>query len=401
MRSKTKINYKKELESASKTMIMIHDPQLLIKMIVRMIVNKVHVKHAGMITYDAQKDAYVLNISRGETGVRVPPGFTRFNRESPVIKIFVHEDYKALLFNKNAIIAEDVTRMIWQETVLSGRDHVPANGRQELLEKVGEQMQALNSVACVPAYYQDHLLAVLLLGPKERDKRFEQEELDFFAALASDAAMAIRNAQLFAGMKRESSRNRELFIQTTAVLGSTIEAKDKYTHGHTARVTNYALAIARQMAASGSANFTESFFENLYISGMLHDIGKIGVPEAILNKKEKLTKEEFEIMKRHTILGEEILKPLSVFKDCIDGVKFHHERYDGQGYPAGLKGEAIPITAAIIAVADTFDAMTTDRPYRKAYRKDEAIAEIRINAGVQFHPKPVQALVELYEAGKI
>ena len=285
MRSKTKINYKKELESASKTMIMIHDPQLLIKMIVRMIVNKVHVKHAGMITYDAQKDAYVLNISRGETGVRVPPGFTRFNRESPVIKIFVHEDYKALLFNKNAIIAEDVTRMIWQETVLSGRDHVPANGRQELLEKVGEQMQALNSVACVPAYYQDHLLAVLLLGPKERDKRFEQEELDFFAALASDAAMAIRNAQLFAGMKRESSRNRELFIQTTAVLGSTIEAKDKYTHGHTARVTNYALAIARQMAASGSANFTESFFENLYISGMLHDIGKIGVPEAILNKK--------------------------------------------------------------------------------------------------------------------
>ena len=379
-------------------MIMIHDPQLLIKMIVRMIVNKVRVKHAGMIIYDAQKDSYILNISRGETGTKVPAGFTRFNRDSPIIKIFVHEDFKPLTFNKNAIISEDVTRMIWQESVLNGSSN---NVRKDLLHQVGEQMQTLNSVACVPAYYQDKLLAVLLLGPKDRDKRFEQEELDFFAALASDAAMAIRNAQLFTGMKREAARNRELFIQTTIVLGSTIEAKDKYTHGHTARVTNYSLAIARQMAASGAANFTENFFEMLYISGMLHDIGKIGVPEAILNKTDKLTKEEFEIMKRHTTMGEEILKPLSALKDCIDGVKYHHERYDGKGYPAGLKGEAIPITAAIIAVADTFDAMTTDRPYRKAYSKEEAVAEIRLNAGIQFNAKPVQALLELYEAGKL
>lgn len=397
MRPKTKINYKKELESASKTMIMIHDPQLLIKMIVRMIVNKVHVKHAGMITYDALKDSYVLNISRGETGVKVPVGFTRFNRESPIIKLFVHDDYKPLTVNKNAIISEDLIRMIWQESVLNGKN----NGRKDLLEQVGEQMHTLNSVACVPAYYQDHLLAVLLLGPKGNDKRFEQEELDFFAALASDAAMAIRNAQLFAGMKRESTRNRELFLQTIMVLGSTIEAKDKYTHGHTERVTNYSLLIARQMAANRSADFSEKFFENLYIAGMLHDIGKIAVPETILNKTDKLTREEFDIMKRHTLKGEEMLKPLSVFRDCIDGVKSHHERYDGKGYPEGLKGEAIPMTAAIIAVADTFDAMTTNRPYRQGLSKAEAIAEIKLNAGIQFNPKPVQALLELYEAGKV
>ncbi len=398
MRIKTKIDYKKELESASKTMIMIHDPQLLIKLIVRMIVSKVHVKHAGMIIYDPIKDIYVLDISRGESGVKIPAGYARFDQTSPIIKLFAQKEYRPLTVNKNAIISEDVTRMIWQESVLNGKSE---NGRKELLHQVGEQMQTLNSIACVPAYYQDNLLAILLLGEKEDKSRFDQEELDFYAALASDAAMAIRNAQLFANLKRELERNRELFLQTILVLGSTIEAKDTYTHGHTERVTNYAVLIARQMRESGAPELDDKFLEVLYISGMLHDIGKIAVPEAILNKTDKLTREEFDIMKQHTLKGEEMLKPLSVFRECIDGVKYHHERYDGKGYPSGLKGEEIPMIAAIIAVADTFDAMTTDRPYRKGFSKDEAIAEIRINSGVQFNPKPVQALLELYEAGKL
>lgn len=286
--------------------------------------------------------------------------------------------------------------MIWQESILNGE-----NGRKKLLHEFAEQLQMLNSVACVPAYYQDTLLAILLLGAKEDHHRFEQEELDFFAALASDAAMAIRNAQLFADLKRELSRNRELFIQTTMVLGSTIEAKDKYTHGHTERVTNYSLAIAKQMVTNGSSDFPQNFFENLYISATLHDIGKIGIPETILNKSGQLTPEEFAIMKRHTLKGEEMLRPLSAFKDCIDGVKYHHERYNGTGYPEGLKGEQIPMQAAIIAVADTFDAITTDRPYRKGKSKKEAMEEIKKQGGVQFHPLIVKAMVELWEERKI
>src|SRR5256885_14535620 len=118
--------------------------------------------------------------------------------------------------------------------------------------------------------------------------------------------MAIRNAQLFDDLKREAERNRNLFIQTTIALGSAIEAKDAYTHGHTERVTKYALAIARRMEASNICHFPPKFFENLYIAGLLHDIGKIGVPEAILTKKDRLTPEEYEIMKTHTIRGAEI-----------------------------------------------------------------------------------------------
>jgi HD-GYP domain-containing protein (c-di-GMP phosphodiesterase class II) len=225
--------------------------------------------------------------------------------------------------------------------------------------------------------------------------------LNFFSALASDVAMAIRNAQLFEELKREADRNRNLFIQTTIALGSAIEAKDTYTHGHTERVTKYALAIGRQMEASKSYNFPHKFFENLYISGLLHDIGKIAISENILSKQDKLTPEEYDTMKTHTIRGAEILAPLTGFEEVINGVKYHHERYDGKGYPEGLKGEDIPMIAAIIAVADTFDAMTTDRPYRKGFSKEKAILEVQECVNKQFNSKPVQALVELYNKGEV
>lgn len=192
-----KIDYKKELESASKGMILIHDPKLLIKLIVRSIVQKVQIQHAGMILYDFNKDIYVLAISRGERGSRIPEGFIRFDRKHPIIKLFVEKEYKYLVGNRNAIVAEDINKLIWQDSILGA-----TNGTKKLLHDVSEQMPKLNAVACVPAYYQHQLLAVLLLGEKYNGERFDQEEFDFFSALASDVAMAIRNADLFDDLKR-------------------------------------------------------------------------------------------------------------------------------------------------------------------------------------------------------
>jgi len=394
--SSVKIDYKKELESASKGMILIHDPKLLIKLIVRSIVQKVQIDHAGMILYNPQKDSYVLAISHGQSGARIPEGFIRFDKKHPLIRLFVEKEYKYLVSNRNALVSEDINKMLWQESVISN-----GNGTKEILHQVSAQMPKLNAIACVPAYHQHKLLAILLLGQRHDGTRFEQEELDFFSALASDVAMAIQNAQLFDDLKREAERNRNLFIQTTIALGGAIEAKDAYTHGHTERVTKYALAVARQMEHTGVYNFPPKFFENLYIAGLLHDIGKIGIPEAILTKKDKLTLDEYEIMKTHTLRGAEILSPLTGFEECIAGVKYHHESYDGRGYPEGLKGEQIPMVAAIIAVADTYDAMTTDRSYRKGLSRDIAISEIQKFAGKQFNPKPVQALFELFQKGEL
>lgn len=393
-----KIDFKKELETASKGMIMIHDPKLLIKLIVRMIVRKLRIKHAAMILYESDTDRYVINISRGETGHRIPVGFTKFGKESPIIRLFVEKEFRPLIRGRNAIVLEEINRIIWRENVM---DKISGGEVKELLPRVAEQMDALNATALVPAFYQNQLMALLLLGQKSDESRFEQEELDFFAALASDAAMAIRNAELFNQLSREAKRNRELFIQTIIVLGSTIEAKDKYTHGHTERVTKYALAIARQMVANGSAEFDNTFFENLYISGLLHDIGKISIPEVILNKTGGLTSEEYDVMKTHPGRGADMIRPLNLPKECVDGILHHHERFDGKGYPDGLTGGEIPVTAAILAVADSYDAMTSSRPYRKGMDKETAIQEIEHNADKQFNPIPVRAFLELFRQGRI
>ena len=390
----TKIDYKKELETASKGMIMIHDHMLLMRLMVRMIVRKVHLRHAGVILYEPRKDSYVLAVSRGEDGEKVPENFVRFDRSHPLIKIFFEKEFKYLIDNRNALVIDDLNRLIWRESVIEGD-----NGNRDLLLQVSEHMPMLNSVACVPAFFHQELLAVLLLGEKKDGGRLDQDELDFFSALASDVAMAIRNAQLFEDLKHEADRNRNLFIQTAISLGSAIEAKDAYTHGHTERVTRYSLAVARQMVAMGLIEAPPKFYENLYIAGLLHDIGKIAIPETILLKKDKLTPEEYAVMKTHAARGAEILSSVKDFEGCISGVKHHHERYDGSGYPDGLKGDNIPLIASIIAVADTLDAITTDRPYRKGKSKEHAVDEIRLLTGTWFNPKPAQALIELYDRG--
>ncbi len=386
------IDFKKELELASRGMIMIHDPKLLMKLIVRMIVSKFRVKHAAMLLFEPEEDAYVLSVYRGEKEFRIPEEFTRLNKNNPLIRFFRQKEFKSLVVERNAIVSEDINRMIWRESIIEHGD-----GTKELLHKVDAQMQLLNSFACVPAYYKHRLMAVLVLGQKHNESSFDQHELDFFSALASDAAMAIRNAQLFLQLKKEAERNRRQYIKTIIVLSSTIEAKDAYTHGHTERVTQYAQAIARKMSEGQLIEFSENFFENLYISSLLHDIGKIGIPESILNKNRKLTDEEYEVMMQHTTKGVEIVKPLTLPEECLGGIMSHHERFDGGGYPEGLKGKEVPVFASIIAVADAFDAMTSDRPYRKGRSYEKAVEEIKNNSGGQFNPEIVEMLLEIYE----
>lgn len=392
----TRIDYKKELEAASKGMIMIHDHVLLIKLMVRMIVRKLDLTHAGMILFEPGLDSYVLSVSRGRPGERIPENFIRFDREHPLIKVFLQKEYKYLIGTRNALVADDINRLIWRESVIEG-----GNGTRDLLHQVSEHMPMLNSVACVPAFYQHQLLAVLLLGEKKDGTKMEQEELDFFAALASDVAMAIRNARLFEDLKNEADRSRNLFIQTTLALGSAIEAKDSYTHGHTERVTKYAVAIARKMADMQLFLPPPKFFENLYIASILHDIGKIAVPESILLKRGRLTPEEFQVIRTHPLRGAEILANIRDFDGCVAGVKHHHEHYDGSGYPDGLKGGDIPVIAAVIAVADVYDAMTSDRPYRKGLNNEHAITEIHNYSGVWFDPKVVRAFEALIDQGDI
>ena len=204
-------------------------------------------------------------------------------------------------------------------------------------------------------------------------------------------------------LQDELNKRQELFIHTTIALAAAIEAKDHYTHGHTARVTYISLEIGKKLMEQKDKDmrFEDRVLEHLHIAALLHDIGKIGVSEAILNKPGKLTEEERQKMQMHAEIGATILRPIKELETAIQGVKYHHERYDGKGYPDGLDNGKIPIIAAIISVADAFDAITTDRPYRAALTRQEAILEIERLSGKQFHPKVVSAFLQLCEEGKI
>ena len=181
------------------------------------------------------------------------------------------------------------------------------------------------------------------------------------------------------------------YLDAIETLAVALEAKDKYTRGHSNMVCAYAVAVARKMG------FDAVSLQAIEIGSMMHDIGKIGVPDEILNKPGQLTKEEFEIVKRHPVIGEEILKPMQhpLFEVPRRIVRWHHEQIDGKGYPDGLRGEDIPIEARITFVADAFEAMTSDRPYRTAMSHEKAFEELRRNSGTQFDPEVVEALCSL------
>jgi len=196
-------------------------------------------------------------------------------------------------------------------------------------------------------------------------------------------------------LKRAATENRELFMNSIQMLAGAVDEKDPYTRGHSDRVTKYSVLIAKEMGQS------EEFREIVRVSAQLHDVGKIGIEDRILKKPGALTAEEFEIMKTHTTKGANILRPVSQLKEMIPGIELHHESLDGRGYPHGLKGEEIPILPRIIAVADTFDALTTNRPYQQARDADDALRIIRSVSGKRLDPTAVAALEALYKRGEV
>jgi len=196
-------------------------------------------------------------------------------------------------------------------------------------------------------------------------------------------------------LKRAAEENRALFMGSIQMLAGAVDEKDPYTRGHSDRVTRYSLMIAKEMDLPGA------FMEILQVSAQLHDVGKIGIEDHILKKPGALTEEEFEVMKTHTTKGANILRPVTQLAEMLPGIELHHEALDGRGYPYGLKGDQIPLLARVIAVADTFDALTTNRPYQQAHTPDQALQIIKNLAGKRLDPAAVAALLAVYERGEI
>jgi HD-GYP domain-containing protein (c-di-GMP phosphodiesterase class II) len=196
-------------------------------------------------------------------------------------------------------------------------------------------------------------------------------------------------------LKKAAEENRELFLGSIRMLAAAIDEKDPYTRGHSGRVAKYSVIVGQQIGLSAAD------LDKLRISALLHDVGKIGVDDRVLKKPGALTAEEFELMKQHPTKGANIMRPVAQLKEMLPGIELHHESMDGKGYPHGLQGDAIPMIARIIAVADTLDAMTTNRPYQTAMDLDFATEKIRSMAGKRFDPEVVNALVAAIRDGKL
>lgn len=189
----------------------------------------------------------------------------------------------------------------------------------------------------------------------------------------------------------QKEKMEKMSMQIVMALSGAIDAKDTYTNGHSTRVAEYSKRLAQR------AGLSEQVQSDIYMMGLLHDVGKIGVPDAIINKPDRLTDEEYSIIKKHPVMGAEILKNITEFPKLITGARWHHERYDGKGYPDGISGEEIPMEARIIAVADAYDAMSSKRSYRDALPQTRVRAEVEKGKGTQFDPVFAQLMLEMID----
>lgn len=264
-------------------------------------------------------------------------------------------------------------------------NNIPATEHRFPGPREGEK---LGSAVAVPLIAKDKVLGLILVHSNTVNY-YGPSEVELLVALANQAAIAIENSRL-------AKDQRKSYLRTITALAKAVEAKDIYTQGHAQRVASYAGMIAKEMS------LTKDFLDKLQVSAILHDIGKIGIPEIILTKPGRLTEDEYSIMQNHPLRGKDILQPVKFPQEIVHGVYYHHERIDGKGYPEGLKGKDIPLVARIIAVADAFDAMTSDRSYRKSLSTLEALKEIKRCEGIQFDPQVVEAfLVGWEKQGKV
>ena len=273
----------------------------------------------------------------------------------------------------------------WRKPILlSDIDELPV---REFFGKMSEKIGPEIALSC-PLVAKDEFIGLINLGEKETKKPFSEEDFRLLSTMSGHVAIAIENAKLYENLLKS-------YLSTVSALAEAIETKDPYTRGHSERVSIYATVIAQAM------NLSASEIEGIRIAGILHDIGKIGVPEGILLKFAPLTDAEFGVIKEHPVISARIIEKAEFPWEIKPLAFHHHERYDGSGYPDGLKEKDIPLGARILAVADTYEALLADRPYRRCFPKEKALEIIKEAAGTQLDPEIVPVFLELVEKGEI
>lgn len=289
--------------------------------------------------------------------------------------------------DRHAIDHEDfaTSRSVLEQVMQTGEPLLTSNAAKDpRFNAFGSvSLYALRSIMAVPILFRGETRGLIYVDNRIHAGAFHEQQVQLLTMIAQQAAGAIENARLYETRK-----------QIILVLANAIEAKDLYTRGHIERVCNISVDLGKELG------LPPADLHDLEVASFLHDAGKIGVPDAVLQKAGKLNNEEREAMERHAALGEALVLPIDIPLRVKKAIRQHQERYDGQGYPDRLRGEEIHLFARIIAVADTWDAMTSDRVYRKALERQAALAELRQAAGQQLDPSIVEAFLSLQERQK-
>ena len=360
-------NYHKTLLEASRGMVLITDTAKLLYLIVYVVKKHMKLKSACIFHYDEDNKGFILRSKRGETNAQ--KGY-KIDKAHPLIT-WLKDKKTGFSYNKDDF---------------------------EKLTDVKRELEKLDCAACVPSFNKDKMIGFLILGDKISGELYTSHELELLLTISNEAAIVIENAKNLLELQRLREKEKENYFQTILALARTVDEKDSYTRGHLDEVAKYGIILAEELVNLASINID---MEELRISLLLHDIGKIGVPDALLHKDSGLTAEEFEIMKQHAEIGARIIEPIEKLKKVGRIIRHHQERYDGTGYPDGLRGEDIPLESRIISVVDAYHAMISDRPYRKALPEYIALNELKGNVDTQFDPIVVKAFIKAYEKGRI
>lgn len=322
-------------------------------------------------------------------------------------RVVVVDDDAVILKQANLILSEAGYKVTCLKNGKLLMDYIKVNHVDLLLLDIRmPEMDGFETISALRAWEsensKDAVPVIFLTANGDSDseaKGLSLGAMDFIRKPFFSEALKIRirnlidlislQRDLHSEVKKKTAELESLSLHVVHTLAKTIDAKDAYTNGHSERVANYAREIARRYG------YDEDRLEEIYIMGLLHDVGKIGVPDAIINKQGKLTDDEYAMIKKHPLMGAEILATVSEMPKLVTGARWHHERYDGRGYPDGLKADDIPEEARIIAVADAYDAMTSHRSYRDIIPQDHVKSEIEKGMGSQFDEKFARIMLDM------
>lgn len=320
---------------------------------------------------------YTLDGHNLYLGATLPPLPPQFSEELRLAKLEDHPHLEQAIQAKSPVYLRDA-----RTATLSPSERVIVDSRR------------LISILYFPLVLREQSTGAFIVGTTDSVREFSEDEIDLCHVLAYQVSLAIANAQLYAKTQQALLDVTRAYDATLEGWSRVLDMRDHVTDEHTRRVADLTVSLARRMGVA------EADLDHVRRGALLHDIGKMGIPDSILQKTGVLTAEELVIMRTHPEKAHNILSQIDYLSPCLDIPYCHHEKWDGSGYPRGLRGEQIPLTARIFAVVDVYDALTSDRPYRKAWSRDSTLAYLRQQSGQHFFPEAVTAFLALAEEAK-